>query len=358
MTHRARTFKRSPLRWPGLLLAGWWHGSKVLLARLLQALLFRAPSDASRVAVYRIGSFGDHTCALPALRAIRARYPAAQILLLSNAVEGEPWARRLGHEAELKLQLAAYAGASELQAAVTGFGPEALLYLAPHPLGLRRAMRDMLFFRMSGVKRARGFSAISARGWVARALRPWLAPEPEAQRLLGSCRLAAPQAAASAIQAMGKVVLAPAGKSPVQHWPRERWLEIAQRVQQLGLTPVWLGDAADAARLGELPGENSIGKLDLRALPECLRGANAVLCHDSGIAHLAAALGCGTVVLSSSRAPLHAWDPWPRATVLRMDMNCEACHLAQCSDNACINAISVDAAWSALRVHLESVTSS
>ena len=351
MSHRPARFTRSPLRWPSLLLAGWWHGGRVLWARLAQALLFRVPGASARIAVYRIGSYGDMLCALPALRAIRAAHPQAEILLLSNRVEGEPWARRLGIESELALKLADYASPAELSRAVAEFAPGSLFYLAPHPLSLRRALRDMLFFRSCGVRRARGFAAVSARGWVARALRPWFEPVAESARLVRAATLSAqPAIGATGAAASNEttLVFAPTGKSAVQHWPVVRWRELAERAQQAGFQVCWLGDEQDRARMGELPGDNRMGSVPLGAIADVLRSAAAVVCHDSGVAHHAALQGRPTVVISSSRAPVHAWDP-PAATVLRTDMNCEACHRVQCSDNACINAISVEAVWTALQ---------
>lgn len=349
MSHRPARFTRSPLRWPGLLVAGWWHGGRALWARLAQALLFRAPGAAARIAVYRIGSYGDLLCALPALRAIRAAHPQAEILLLSNRVECEPWARRLDIESELALNLADYASAAELRRAIKEFAPGSLFYLAPHPLSLWRALRDMLFFRSCGVRHARGFAAVSARGWVARALRPWFEPVAESARLLRAADLNAQPATVVDSRADGStLVFAPTGKSAVQHWPVARWQELAGLAQQAGFQVCWLGDEHDRARMGELPGDNRMGSVPLNAIAEVLRSAAAVVCHDSGVAHHAALLGRPTVVISSSRAPVHAWDP-PAATVLRTDMNCEACHRVQCSDNACINAISVEAVWTALQ---------
>ncbi len=352
MSHRPTRFTRSPLRWPSLMLAGWWHGGRVLWARCVNALLFRKPGPAARIAVYRIGSYGDLLCALPALRAIRASHPDAEVLLVSNRVEGEPWARRLGIDGELSLKLADYDSPAALRDVVRGFQPEAVYYLAPHPLRLRRAVRDMLFFRSCSVRRARGFAAISATGWVARALRPWFKPPSEPARLLRAAGLNAPPAAKADSPAPGMTLaFAPTGKTTVQHWPTARWIALAQLAQQAGYQVCWLGDEQDRARMGDVPGDNRMGSGPLSAVAEVLAGASAVVCHDSGIAHHAAMLGRPTLVISSSRAPVHAWDP-PGATVLRTDMNCEACHRVQCSDNACINAITVEAAWSALQAHV------
>jgi ADP-heptose:LPS heptosyltransferase len=361
MAHREIRYSPGVTRLPGMLLASAWGAWKSLWVRLTQALLFRGiRGRETRVAVYRIGSIGDFMHALPALAAIRARHPDAAVTLVCNAVEGEPWPTRLGIDAALDLSIESYADAAGLRGAVRG--SECLYYLAPHPLGALRAMRDMLFFASCGIWRARGFAALTARGWCARARRPWRTARTQYQRLLGACGLPEPDdwpglPLRKPDDAPRKpyVVLAPTGKSQVQRWPEDRFADLAERLAARGVTPVWVGGNEDASRFAEPVGQVMFGRLDFAELRAVLKGATAVVANDSGLAHLAGYVGAPLVVVSSARAAAYAWRPPARTshvTLLRKDMACEACHRRECSDVACINLISADDVFARLALLL------
>ncbi|MBK8207840.1 MAG: glycosyltransferase [Planctomycetes bacterium] len=333
--------------------------ARTAVAGLAQALLFRPPGlSASRILVYRIGTIGDHACAMPALSAIRARYPQAEITLACEARDTEPWPSRLGFDRELGFKIEPYATAAELKSLVHKVDPETLYYLAPQPLTLRRALRDALFFRSAGVGAAVGFTAVDPPAWSAQAMQPWHVSSPAALRLLEACRLqpAAPTKPKPHPQgiAAGCVAFAPAGKTPVQRWPEARYLELARMAQADGYVPVWLGDEHDAVRMaeaGELPGLNLMGQLSPEQLADTLSDTLAVVSNDTGIAHLAALRGAPLLEIASARENVGAWDPWGTApvTVLRRAMTCEGCRLTECADTACMLWISVEEAWIALR---------
>ena len=362
MPHLETVFRRSALRLPGYLAARLWHGWWRFWIGMQQAVLFRRPrADAKDVAVYAIGSIGDFMHALPALGAIRQSHPDANITLITNANEGDPWPMRLGIDTALDAAIASYANPAALREAVSG--TDALYYLAPFPLRGMRSLRDMLFFALAGVRQARGFTALAPRGWVARALRPWRTQPPQYQHLLAACGLEDGRRPDLPTEAQDTppapyVVLAPTGKYSAQHWPEERFIEIAKRLETAGVQPVWVGLPTDAERVaaaGEAPGKRAFGELAFPALRALIANAGAVLSNDSGLAHIAGYAGTPVVVVSSARDAAYAWRPPSGnspATLLRKDMNCEACSLRVCSDNACLNAISVDEAWGALQALL------
>lgn len=360
MPHREIRFHRGLTRLPGFVLATLWHAWRRAWVAMLQWLLFRTPrAHAARIGIYAIGSIGDLTHTLPALAAIRRRHPKAQFVLMTNAVSGEPWAKRLGIDAALDMAIATYDSATSLRKLARDV--DCLYYLAPFPLRASRALRDMLFFAAAGIRRARGFRSLAPRGWIARALRPWRTEAAQHLRLLRACKLPdgewpeLPASDTADLPDPPYVVLAPTGKDAVQHWPEEHFIEIARRLEAQKVQPVWLGLPADAARVeaaGAPPGHLLFGEQPFPLLRALMQNARCALTNDSGLAHLAGYAGTPLVVVSSARAAAFAWQPPARGQQLRLlrkDMNCEGCGLHECSDVACLKLISIDEVWKELR---------
>lgn len=361
--HKPTVYKPSLWRAPGACAALAVHGLKLGLLKLAQRLLFGAPrADAARVAIYRIGSIGDMAVAAPALAAIRKRHPQAELTLITNA--GPDWPAALGLDTQFRLRVRAYADVAALREIMRQGKFDALYYLAPAPVTARRLLRDALFF-CRGVRRAAGFTALDPCARTARLLRGWLAWPGQTRRLMAACRLGKPAPQPPPPRAplppgvelsRPLAVIAPAGKSPVQHWPEARFLEIAARLIARGYAVAWLGDDADGARIraaGLQPnqGLDLCGKLSVAQAAAVLCRADLVVGNDSGLVHLAASNQAPVIVVQSSRSPLGAWAPYKPVgplAVLRTDMNCEGCALRECSDTRCIMEISVEQAWQAV----------
>ncbi|MCC6572373.1 MAG: glycosyltransferase family 9 protein [Planctomycetes bacterium] len=358
MTHRPVSYRASIWRAPGACAALFWHGVKRGIAATMQWLAFGAPRpDATRVLVYRIGSIGDFVAAASALAAVRAKHPKAEITLVANA--GPGWPQALGIDNLLNLKVQEYSTIDELAAATRAAKPDALYYLAPAPSTLRRLIRDAGFFRRCGVRRAVGFTALDPCRRTAKMLRGFMRWPNQTKRLMLACGLKTPRGQVSlpeeAVADLPRpyAAIAAAGKSDVQHWPEARYLEIAEKLAKRGYHAVWLGDAADGARLagaGLKDGVNLCGKLSLNQSAFVLANAAIVIGNDSGLAHMAALNAIPLIVIQSARSPLGSWTPNKTTgplTVLRTDMNCEGCALTQCSDTRCVMEISVAEVWAA-----------
>jgi ADP-heptose:LPS heptosyltransferase len=95
---------------------------------------------------------------------------------------------------------------------------------------------------------------------------------------------------------------------PSKQWPDEKWREllgrqdVAEHFELIELVPLGTEPLAPAFARG-------ISTPDLSALVEALRHADAVLCHDSFPAHLAAALGKPVVTIFGSGEP-DWFAPW------------------------------------------------
>jgi heptosyltransferase-2 len=111
--------------------------------------------------------------------------------------------------------------------------------------------------------------------------------------------------------------LAPGKLDPARRWPADRFAALARWLQEThGLMPIVLGDANDPA----LPGTLDLrGRTTLRQAAAVLARCRLFVGNDSGLMHLAAAVGTRGVELSafrsggdpehdSSPARFHPWD--------------------------------------------------
>jgi ADP-heptose:LPS heptosyltransferase len=107
----------------------------------------------------------------------------------------------------------------------------------------------------------------------------------------------------------GATVIHPGAASPARRWPVERWIEVARGAP--GPIVVTAGPGEEAlARAVARGAAATVFAGDLRALVALVAGAARVLCTDTGVAHLATALGTPSVVLFGPTPPA-LWGPPP-----------------------------------------------
>ena len=120
-----------------------------------------------------------------------------------------------------------------------------------------------------------------------------------------------------------------------KHWPERFWTEIARRAVAAGLTPVlpWLSEAereraeAVAARTR---GAEVAPPMPLSEVIPMLAAASAVVGVDSGLAHLAAALGRPTVVVYGPTNVRLTGCRGARAVGLQSEIGCSPCLSRTC----------------------------
>jgi ADP-heptose:LPS heptosyltransferase len=91
--------------------------------------------------------------------------------------------------------------------------------------------------------------------------------------------------------------------TPARRWPPEQFAAVADALAAYGLQIVLTGVAAEAqvvaavAHAMRTPGINLAGHTDRRSLGALLSDARLVICNDTGVSHLAAALAVPSVVV-------------------------------------------------------------
>lgn len=97
------------------------------------------------------------------------------------------------------------------------------------------------------------------------------------------------------------VVLHVGASSPTRYWPSEYWQSLAASLRERGLAVVWSGGPGEhhlIERVTPLPQDVVIsGSLTLPQLRAVLAAAQACVCPDTGIAHLAKTAGVPLVML-------------------------------------------------------------
>jgi heptosyltransferase-2 len=182
-----------------------------------------------------------------------------------------------------------------------------------------------------------------------------------ARDLLARRRALVAPAAGSPPAGGGYLVAAPgAAYGPAKQWGAAKFGESsAQLAREQGLEVMAVGSAADASACAEtvaiVRGAGGValdlaGATDLPALIGILARASIVLTNDSGVMHLAAALGRPTVAIFGSTSPLwtSASSPWVRN--LYAAYPCSPCFRRTCDIGyGCLRAIPPAAAVEAAR---------
>jgi len=122
------------------------------------------------------------------------------------------------------------------------------------------------------------------------------------------------------------VVLCPGA----EYGPAKRWPYFAALAQKMSAPAVLLGSASDLESAHDVGGTNLVGKTTLDEAIVLIAGAQAVVSNDSGLMHVAAALGRPQVALYGSSSPQHTPPANNAARVLWLHIDCSPCYQRVC----------------------------
>jgi ADP-heptose:LPS heptosyltransferase len=254
---------------------------------------------------YRALGLGDLLTAVPALRALAAAFPKHRRVLAA------PWAlaglARLTGAVDEVVDCAPLAPlpvclhGADVAVNLHGRGPQS------HELLLAAGARRLIAFGRPPDPVWRSGEHEVAR-WC-RLLVESAIPADPADLAIVVPGLPAPAAA------VGATLIHPGAASAARRWPPERWAEVARAERAAGRRVAISGSAAErpladrVARAAGLPDEAVLaGRTDLLELTAAVAAAARVACGDTGIAHLATALGTPSVVLFGPTPPAE-WGP-------------------------------------------------
>lgn len=329
-----------------------------------------AASPPARIAVFRALQLGDLLCAVPALRALRAKWPKAHITLI-----GLPWARdfvrRIPYVDDF-MEFPGYPGLPEREpdhAALPGFYEAARARnfdLAIQLHGSGETTNGIV--AEFGARECAGFLPRGAANPDPRLFLPWPEHLPEVRRLLAlTTHLGAqPQGeelelpilpeeheafsrlrAGMGLQPKGYVCVHAGARLASRRWPPKRFAQVADRLAQTGLSVVLTGTEAEASLIAEVreamqePSIDLAGQTTLGTLTALVAQAQLVLCNDTGMSHVAAAVGTPSVVVCCGADP-YRWRPLNllRHRVVWLAAPCRPCSYDRCpTEHACAEGV-------------------
>ena len=347
----------------------------------------------SRILVFRIGHLGDTIVALPAFWALRDAFPNSPITLLSNSDIKNPSyvsARNVLPETGLFDEWLSYpSGSQGIAARLSRFKLllevrrrkyDALFYLMTRNRTGTQIDRDLKFFRLAGIQKF--FCIEHIRKNLLESPIPKPVPEIESEaEFLANClrsedvevdenktdlalteeerSLAEEWMIRSGVINDGRMLIAvaPGSKWESKVWPTERFEKvISQLIVDFGIFPVVIGGSEDREIGRKLidswrTGANAAGELSVRQSAALLERCTLYLGNDSGVMHLAAAVGTPCVAVFAAVDWVNRWKPFGKHNrIFRERVECEGCHSPTCfNSKKCLELVTADQVYEACR---------
>ncbi|KAK43779.1 glycosyltransferase family 9 protein [Caballeronia sp. LZ029] len=337
-----------------------------------------------RIVIFRALQLGDMLCAVPALRALRQAYPKAHIALI-----GLPWAahfvERYTHlldrlivfpgaigfpeQKETDAHLPAFLGAlreRRFDLAIQLHGSGGVANDIVERMGARlnagflkpdEALREGVFMPWpDDLPEPARYTALMERlGIEVRTLDLEIPLTKEDERECDAL------VDAFAIELNKLILVHPGAQLPSRRWPVERFGEVARALSDAGWQVAVTGSAAEApltARVTRGAGTNAIdlaGRTSLGALAALVAKARLIVCNDTGLSHVAAAMRTPSVVIASG-SDTQRWAPLDHArhSVLADWPACRPCAFRECPyQHECALNVSVQSVLDVAFGHLE-----
>ena len=146
---------------------------------------------------------------------------------------------------------------------------------------------------------------------------------------------------------MPYAILHVGGAWDTKQLPETTWLETARRLLDMSITPVfsWGSDTEQALanRLAAKASATALPKrLDISDLCELLQGAETVIGADTGVLHLAAALGCRTTMFWGPSASWRSGPLGEHNLHVESDPACGPCFQRSCNNFICMDHIQAE----------------
>ena len=354
-----------------------------------------------KVLVFRIGQLGDILVSVPAMWALRDYFRQAQIDLLYDVHPDNEYVTAFDvldgsgivdnflyyhvHNDRLRNSVCFFRMSALIKQLRSG-GYDALVYLVPTDRSRYQLLRDVIFFRIAGIKEIisiDGFRYLPRK--KSGELLPRLTQEGDLllQRLEKSGIPVPPPGCGRVDVNIGPqeylevdswlsqlpsdggrpwIAVGPGSKMPAKIWPKERYAAAVNRlISDFDIWPVVFGGPEDVELAKYLTsqwhrGYIAAGSLIIRQAIACMSKCAFFLGNDTGTMHMAVSAGLKCVAIFSARDYPGRWYPYGKGyVVLRSNAPCEGCMLEVCSKRKteCIMSICEDDVFQACRTILD-----
>jgi ADP-heptose:LPS heptosyltransferase len=348
-----------------------------LLISAIRKIAFKTYTNNSsikKIVTYTQGILGDHIVVLPALAALKERFPHAELILITFCgkqinelfssvgfvdrvicMDNHPVIRD-GLSFRLDTQLS---------------GVTCDLFVDLSPYGNRgwmgAVLREVICARYLKARFAIGFRVSTWRGprLLNRVQHLFQFNEPRRPRqvllelgisafeerdLLPSDQHIKEALQKKLIEHFGGIdslaVIVPGGNLSVQRWPAERfqsvavWLEKHRKAQVVILGTEAERMLGEVVTIGTKSAFNLAGKTTIQEVFEILRLAKICVTNDTGTMHAASSIGIPTLAIFGTRLSPHLWFPFGDATrAIFCLIECSLCHEDNCTRKNCLNFI-------------------
>lgn len=328
---------------------------------------------------------GDAVMSIPALYAIRTKWPDAEISILAR-----PWVADLYREQPFANRMIALASSTRNPLGMersawtlrreqfncvlllqNAFSAAWLAWRAgiPERIGYARDGRSFLLTGAIPVPLAGDTPAHESYYYLELLKRAgWLETLPKVEEIRLQIRPEAAEAAEDALQEAGipagslRIAMAPgAAYGSAKCWLPERYAAVADGfVEDFDANVILFGTASEIDVSRQIASQmryrpvSLVGQTPIGELPALFSRCQLFVGNDSGAMHVAAAAGIPVVAVFGSTDPEGTAPMTPRRTLVRHPVSCSPCFLRECPiDHRCMMRIETDDVRNAARRWLE-----
>lgn len=382
-----------------MFITGWVFTTNTLLG-ILKFILFKkwgySKKSFKYIVVYTVGVLGDNVAVMPAMAALRRRYPQAKVKLITNCQEWSPQPvlellkplQYIDHFVIVKgydCPVQRHGWQFKVDAPeVKGIACDLFVNLSP--FGNRgwigAVVREMIFAKKLKAKYAVGFrmSTYTRRCIFNSVRHRFVKNEPRRSRKvlkelglrpienedlfphnIKARELLLKKMRKSVNDVHSLFVINPGAKFKVQCWPADRFGIIASWLaKRYNATVILTGTANERDIANEVikasdgVAINLAGETTIQELVELLRMAKACVTNDTGTMHLAAMSGTPTVAIFTTRhSPAHWLPIGDNIVSIFTLLDCSYCYNDFCENPNCLNNIGADHVIQAIKYIME-----